>query len=121
MPTAVTIDIAVGRRVRIRAVARPARSAVIEDEADIDDAREMSALRFAVPSRKLALGVATVPATHGTHLDGAGHGHAAAPFSPARMQRATTPLSRPRFRPPARSRDRRARGPTRCRDRRSAR
>src|SRR5690606_23824162 len=64
MPTAVTIDIAVGRRVRIRAVARPARRSAVEDEADVDDARDVGALSFAVPSSKLALGTAAVLVRH---------------------------------------------------------
>src|SRR5690606_18216716 len=60
MPTAVTIDIAVGRRVRIRAVARPARRSAVEDEADVDDARDVGVRSLAVPSSKFALGVAAV-------------------------------------------------------------
>src|SRR5690606_30874535 len=64
MPTAVTIDIAVGRRVRALAVARPARRSAVEDEADVDDAREVGALFRAVPSSKLALGTAAVLVRH---------------------------------------------------------
>src|SRR5690606_24975175 len=64
MPTAVTIDIAVGRRVRALAVARPARRSAVEDEADVDDARDVGVRSLAVPSSKFALGVAAVLVRH---------------------------------------------------------
>src|SRR5690606_30742231 len=84
MPTAVTIDIAVGRRVRIRAVARPARRSAGEDEAYVDDARDVGALSFAVPSSKLALGTAAVVPVPAVHDDLFCQGAASPRMHPAR-------------------------------------